>query len=153
LFKTDDYGATWTRITGGLPDTEFTRVVREDPNRRGLLYAGTEAGVWISLDDGESWQRLRGNLPVAPIHDLIVKDTDLVVATHGRAFWILDDVTPLHQLAAALPDGDARLFAPRSTIRWRAYRGHGMKPGPGREIGYRMVGSVGYAYRQVEAPT
>jgi photosystem II stability/assembly factor-like uncharacterized protein len=153
LFKTSDYGSTWTRITGGLPDSEFTRVVREDPHRRGLLYAGTETGVWVSLDDGGAWQRLRGNLPVAPIHDLIVKDTDLVVATHGRAFWILDDLTPLHQVAAVPPDGDVHLFAPRPTTRWRAYRGHGMKPGPGREIGYRMVGSVGYAYRQVETPT
>jgi photosystem II stability/assembly factor-like uncharacterized protein len=152
LFKTGDYGATWKRITSGLPETEFTRVIREDPNRRGLLYAGTETGVWVSLDDGGAWQRLRGNLPVAPVHDLIVKDTDLVVATHGRAFWILDDLTPLHQVAAAGPD-DVQLFAPRPTVRWRAYRGHGMKPGPGREIGYRMVGSIGYAYRLVEAPT
>ncbi|HEU4371808.1 MAG TPA: glycosyl hydrolase [Methylomirabilota bacterium] len=153
LFKTSDYGRTWKRITGGLPDGEFTRVVREDPNRRGLLYAGTETGVWVSLDDGGAWQRLRGHLPVAPIHDLIVKDTDLVVATHGRAFWILDDLTPLHQLAEAVPGGAAHLFAPRATVRWRAYKGHGMKPGPGREVAYRMAGSVGYAYRQVEAPT
>jgi photosystem II stability/assembly factor-like uncharacterized protein len=153
LFKTSDYGRTWKRITGGLPDGEFTRVVREDPNRRGLLYAGTETGVWVSLDDGGSWQRLRGNLPVAPIHDVIVKDTDLVVATHGRAFWILDDLTPLHQLAEAVPATGAHLFTPRPTVRWRAYKGHGMKPGPGREVAYRMAGSVGYAYRQVETPT
>jgi photosystem II stability/assembly factor-like uncharacterized protein len=153
LFKTADYGRTWKRIDAGLPPTEFTRVIREDPNRRGLLYAGTELGVWVSLDDGGAWQRLRGTLPVAPIHDLIVKDTDLIAATHGRAFWILDDLTPLHQMAAAMPDGDAHLFAPRPTVRWRAYRGHGMKPGPGGEIAYRMAGSVGYAYRQVEAAT
>ena len=153
LFKTSDHGRTWKRITNGLPETEFTRVVREDPGRRGLLYCGTETGVWVSLDDGGAWQRLGGNLPVAPIHDLIVKDTDLVVATHGRAFWILDDLTPLHQLAGALAAGDAHLFAPRPTIRWRAYKGHGMKPGPGREVAYRMVGSVGYAYRQIETST
>ncbi|MGH7332791.1 MAG: WD40/YVTN/BNR-like repeat-containing protein, partial [Candidatus Rokuibacteriota bacterium] len=151
LFTTRDYGRTWKRITNGLPETEFTRVIREDPSRRGLLYCGTETGVWVSLDDGGAWQRLRDNLPVAPIHDLIVKDTDLVVATHGRAFWILDDLTPLHQLAEAPPQGDAHLFAPRLTVRWRAYKGHGMKPGPGREVAYRMAGSVGYAYRQVEA--
>ena len=153
LFKTSDYGRTWKRITGGLPKGQFTRVIREDPNRRGLLYAGTETGVWVSLDDGGSWQRLRGNLPVAPIHDLIVKDTDLVVATHGRAFWILDDLTPLHQLAEAVPATGPHLFTPRPTVRWRAYKGHGMKPGPGREVAYRMAGSVGYAYREVETPT
>ena len=153
LFKTSDHGLTWTRISEGLPDREVTRVVREDPSRRGLLYCGTETGVWVSLDDGGSWQRLRSNLPVAPIHDLIVKDSDLVVATHGRAFWILDDLTPLHQMADAIASADAHLFAPRPVTRWRAYRGHGMKPGPGREVAYRLAGSVGYAYRQVESPT
>jgi photosystem II stability/assembly factor-like uncharacterized protein len=152
LFKTSDHGRTWKRITAGLPDTEFTRVIREDPGCRGLLYAGTETGVWVSLDDGGAWQRLQSNLPVTPIHDLVVKDSDLVVATHGRAFWILDDVTPLRQLAAAVP-ADTHLFAPRTTVRWRAYTGHGMKPGPGREVAYRMAGSVGYAYRQVDTPT
>jgi hypothetical protein len=128
-------------------------VIREDPGKRGLLYCGTESGVWVSFDDGGSWQRLRGNLPVTPIHDLIVKDTDLIVATHGRSFWILDDVTPLHQMANGLGAGDAHLFTPRRTVRWRAYKGHGMKPGPNREIAYRMAGSVGYGYRQVETPT
>src|SRR5687767_12980769 len=134
LFKTGDYGRTWKQITQGLPADEFTRVIREDPGRRGLLYAGTETGVWVSLDDGGSWQRLAGNLPVAPIHDLIVKDTDLVVATHGRSFWILDDLTPLHQMADTVATADAHLFAPRPTVRWRAYKGHGMKPGPSREV-------------------
>jgi photosystem II stability/assembly factor-like uncharacterized protein len=153
LFKTSDHGRTWKRITGGLPEGEITRVIREDPSRRGLLYCGTETGLWLSLDDGGSWQRLSSNLPVTPIHDLIVKDTDLVVATHGRSFWILDDLTPLHQVGAAVVDADAHLFAPRPTVRWRAYRGHGVKPGPGREVAYRMIGSVGSAYRQVEAPT
>ena len=153
LFKTSDYARTWTSLAGDLPEGEITRVIREDPDRAGLLYCGTETGVWISLDDGGAWQRLRTNLPVAPIHDLIVKDADLVVATHGRSFWILDDLTPLHQMTAAIVDAEAHLFAPRPTVRWRAYRGHGMKPGPGREVAYRMAGSVGYAYRQVESPT
>jgi photosystem II stability/assembly factor-like uncharacterized protein len=153
LFKTSDYGATWKRISDGLPETEFTRVIREDPGQRGVLYVGTESGVWLSLDDGGAWQRLRGNLPVAPIHDLIVKDTDLVAATHGRAFWILDDLTPLHQMTEILADADAHLFTPRPVVRWRAYKGHGVKPGPAREVAYRMVGSVGIAYRQIETPT
>jgi hypothetical protein len=153
LFKTGDYGRTWKRITAGISAGEITRVIREDPSCRGLLYGGTESGVWLSLDDGGSWQRLRGNLPVAPIHDLIVKGTDLVVATHGRAFWILDDLTPLHQLASGAMSGDTHLFAPRRTVRWRAYKGHGVKPGPAREIAYRLAGSLGYGYREVRTPT
>ncbi|MBI1735779.1 MAG: glycosyl hydrolase [Candidatus Rokubacteria bacterium] len=153
LFKTADYGRTWKQITQGLPGTEFTRVIREDPSVRGLLYAGTESGVWVSFDDGGRWQRLPGNLPVAPIHDLIVKDTDLVVATHGRSFWILDDVTPLHQIAAGNLGGDGHLFKPRTTVRWRAYRGHGVKAGPSGAIAYRLAGPVGYAYREVRAAT
>jgi hypothetical protein len=153
LFKTSDYGRTWKRITNGLPGGEITRVIREDPSRPGLLYCGTETRLWVSLDGGGSWQRLQSNLPVAPIHDVIVKETDLVVATHGRSFWILDDLTPLHQMADGVAAADAHLFAPRPTVRWRAYRGHGMKPGPGREVAYRMVGSMGYAYRQVETET
>jgi photosystem II stability/assembly factor-like uncharacterized protein len=153
LFKTADYGRTWERIIEGLPDGEITRAIREDPARRGLLYAGTETGLWTSIDDGRSWHPLRAELPVAPIYDLVVKDTDLVVATHGRSFWIVDDLTPLHQLTDAIAGARAHLFAPRSTTRWRAYRGHGMKSGPGREIAYRLAGSLGYAYRQVETPT
>jgi photosystem II stability/assembly factor-like uncharacterized protein len=153
LFKTADYGRTWKLITAGLPETEFTRVIREDPAVRGLLYAGTETGVWVSFDDGGHWQRLPGNLPVCPIHDLIVKDTDLVAATHGRSFWILDDLTPLHQIAAGGLGGDGHLFTPRTTVRWRAYKGHGMKAGPSGALGYRLAGAVGYAYREVRAAT
>src|SRR5690606_7596067 len=98
LYKTNDYGQTWTRITNGIPAHEFTRVIREDPNRRGLLYAGTETGIYVSFDDGANWHRMGGNLPVVPIHDFVIKGVELVVATHGRSFWILDDLTPLHQL-------------------------------------------------------
>jgi hypothetical protein len=153
LFKTADYGRSWKRIDGTLPAGEFTRTIREDPARRGLLYCGTETGVWVSLDDGGAWERLRGNLPVTPIHDLIVKDGDLVAATHGRSFWILDDLSPLHQIADAVATSDAHLFAPRRSVRWRAYRGHGVNPGPNREVAYRMAGPIGYGYRQVQTPT
>ena len=122
LYKTTDYGESWTAITNGIPDHEFTRVIREDPNRRGLLYAGTETGIYISFDEGANWQGMGGNLPVCPIHDLVVKDCDLVVATHGRSFWILDDLSPLHQVPA---EANAHLFAPAPKVRMRTYPGFG----------------------------
>ena len=98
LYKTNDYGATWTKITDGIADNDFTRVIREDPERRGLLFAGTETGVYVSFDDGAHWQPLQLNLPAVPIHDLIIKEGDLIAATHGRAFWVLDDIGPLRQM-------------------------------------------------------
>jgi len=119
LYKTNDYGRTWTRITDGIPVDEFTRVIREDPNRRGLLYAGTETGLYVSLDDGARWQRMGGDLPVVPIYDLTIKGVELVVATHGRSFWILDDLTPLHQLAGGIGEQPVHLFQPRPTVRMR----------------------------------
>ena len=94
IYKTSDYGKTWTKLGQGIPDTTFVRVVREDPKKRGLLYAGTETGVYVSFNDGANWRPLKLNLPTTPVHDLVIKDNDLVVATHGRAFWILDDLTP-----------------------------------------------------------
>ena len=116
LFKTTDCGATWTAITDGIPAEEFTRVVREDPVRRGLLYAGTERGVWVSFDDGANWQSLKKNLPPVPVHDLVVKDADLVIATHGRSFWIMDDVSAMRQ---ATPETVAKthLYRPRDAYR------------------------------------
>ncbi len=125
LYKTSDYGATWRLITAGIPEHEFTRVIREDPNRRGLLYAGTETGIYVSFDDGASWQRLGGNLPIVPIHDFVIKDHELVVATHGRSFWILDDLRPLQQLADGLAAGGCHLFAPAPKVRMRTYPGFG----------------------------
>src|SRR5262249_38638506 len=118
LYKTNDYGKTWKKITGGIPDNAFTRVVREDPNRRGLLYAGTETGMYGSFDDGENWQSLQLNLPVVPITDLAIhkRDKDLVVATQGRAFWILDDLPVLYQVADAAKT-DAYLFKPEDSYR------------------------------------
>jgi photosystem II stability/assembly factor-like uncharacterized protein len=117
LFKTTDYGQTWVRITTGITPTEFTRVIREDPVRAGLLYAGTERGVWVSFSDGGTWQRLQRNLPPVPVHDLAVKEGDLVAGTHGRAFWILDDLSVLRQYAAANTDKDLHLFKPKNAYR------------------------------------
>lgn len=120
VWRTDDHGRTWTRLadgTNGIPSDHWVRVVREDPERRGLLYAGTEFGVFASFDDGTSWQPLRMNLPATPITDLEVHRGDLVVATQGRSFWILDDLTPLRKLADDPVVDEARLFPPRDAAR------------------------------------
>ncbi len=117
IYRTHDGGATWTHATGGLPYGATVNVVREDPKRQGLLYAGTETQVWISFDDGEHWQSLRLNMPATSIRDLIVKDDDLIVATHGRGFWILDDITALRQLNAQTAAADAVLFKPAVAYR------------------------------------
>jgi photosystem II stability/assembly factor-like uncharacterized protein len=123
IYKTTDYGATWTRINTGIPDGSFARAVREDPKRKGLLYAGTERGIFVSFDDGAHWRSLQINLPITPVHDLVIKNDDLVVATHGRSFWILDDVSPLRQIAASGADSvaqeDIHLYQPTT-----AYRTH-----------------------------
>jgi hypothetical protein len=117
VYKTVDFGTTWTRIDAGLPQNEFCRVIREDPNRPGLLYVGTELGIHVSFDDGANWQSLQCNLPVTPIYDFVVKGTDLVVATHGRSFWILDDLTPLHQMQDDLLAASHYLLKPRDAVR------------------------------------
>ena len=109
LYRTRDGGKTWTKITAGIPDTEIARVVKEDPVRAGLLYAGTEHGAWVSFDEGDHWQSLQLNLPAASVRDLIVHGDDLVIGTYGRAFWILDDVTPLRQINAEV-SGAERVF-------------------------------------------
>ena len=117
VYKTTDLGTTWIRIDAGLPEHEFCRVIREDPHRVGLLYVGTELGIHVSFDDGANWQSLQSNLPVTPIYDFVVKDTDLVVATHGRSFWILDDLTPLHQMHDELLTASRYLLKPRDAVR------------------------------------
>jgi photosystem II stability/assembly factor-like uncharacterized protein len=119
LYKTSDYGKTWKKIVKGLPDNSFTRVIREDPHRKGLLYTGTETGLYVSFDDGESWQSLQLNLPVVPITDLVIqkRDKDLVVATQGRSFWVLDDLPVLHQMKDEVAKADAYLFQPEDTYR------------------------------------
>lgn len=119
IFKTTDYGKTWTKIIAGIPDNAYTHAVREDPKRKGLLFAGTETGVFISFDDGGRWQSLKLNLPTTPIHDLTVKNDDLIVATHGRAFWVLDNITPIRQLSAAATSDDTHLYQPATVVRFR----------------------------------
>lgn len=124
VWRTDDFGRTWTLLTGGpggIPEDHWVRVVREDPERRGLLYAGTEFGIWVSFDDGVRWQPLRMNLPATPVTDLKVHRGDLVVATQGRSFWILDDLTPLRELAQDGSVRGARLFTPRDAARGASY--------------------------------
>jgi photosystem II stability/assembly factor-like uncharacterized protein len=119
ILRTRDYGKTWTAVTNGLPDGHFVSVVRADPLRRGLLYAGTDAGVYVSFDDGADWQPLQRNLPVAWVRDLLVHGNDLIAATQGRAIWVLDDVTPLRQLDAKTARASAYLFAPAPAFRLR----------------------------------
>jgi photosystem II stability/assembly factor-like uncharacterized protein len=117
IFKTADYGKTWTKITNGIPDNTFVRAVREDPKKRGLLYAGTETEVFVSFNDGGDWRSLQLNLPTTPIHDLVVKNDDLVLATHGRAFWILDDLSPLRQFTDDVAKQDVHLYTPATAYR------------------------------------
>ncbi len=139
LLKTADYGRTWTSVAGDLPPGEFTRVVREDPVRPGLLYAGTETGIWVSWDDGGHWHRMRGRLPVVPIHDLVVKGDELIVATHGRSFWVLDDLTPLRTWQEGAEG--ALLFPPRPRLRLRTAAGFRGDPLPGA-VNYHNVDTV-----------
>lgn len=117
LYKTTDYGQTWKKITNGIPAEHFTRVLREDPKRKGLLYAGTETGMYISFDDGANWSPFQLNLPIVPITDLAIKDNNLIVATQGRSLWILDDLTVLHQLDDAKKSMAAVLYQPKDSYR------------------------------------
>jgi photosystem II stability/assembly factor-like uncharacterized protein len=120
IYRTADYGATWTKLGKGIPEGAFVRAVREDPKKRGLLYAATESGVFVSFNDGGDWRALKLNLPPAPVHDLVVKDNDLVLATHGRAFWILDDISPLRQFTDEVAKKDVYLYAPDPAYRIQA---------------------------------
>jgi photosystem II stability/assembly factor-like uncharacterized protein len=119
IFKTHDFGKTWTKITAGIPVGSYVHAVRQDTDRKGLLFAGTETGVFLSFDDGDSWQSLRLNLPTVPVHDLAIKNGDLVIATHGRAFWILDDISPLRQFSPASLTAPAVFYKPRPAVRIR----------------------------------
>jgi photosystem II stability/assembly factor-like uncharacterized protein len=116
IYRTSDFGRTWTLITNGIPVGAYVRAVREDPVRPGLLYAGTETGIYVSFDNGSNWRSLQLNLPNSPIHNLVIKEDDLVVATHGRSFWVLDDITPLREAHLAAPD-QPHLFQPKDAYR------------------------------------
>ncbi|MGB3546047.1 MAG: glycosyl hydrolase [Saprospiraceae bacterium] len=117
LYVTDNYGKTWRKIVSGIPAEHFTRVLRADPARPGLLFAGTEKGIYVSRDDGKNWQPFQYNLPIVPVTDLAIKDDDLIVATQGRSFWIIDDLGPLRQLDRLDAKADAYLFKPRPAYR------------------------------------
>ncbi len=119
IYRTHDGGKTWSQIVNGLPDRAVVNAVREDPQQKGLLFAGTEIGVFVSFNDGDDWQSLQLNLPTASVRDLVIHDDDLVVGTHGRSFWILDDITPLRQVNGSVTDAKGYLFAPEKAIRWR----------------------------------
>lgn len=145
LWKTADYGETWTSITSGIDPEHFTRVIRADPGRAGLLYCGTEFGLYLSYDDGESWERFQLNLPITPIYDLKVKNNDLIAGTHGRAFWILDDLTPLHQINEEILSSEAHLFTPRTTVKQKPYWFEGWVGGkPGKNYGMGFGESTAY---------
>jgi photosystem II stability/assembly factor-like uncharacterized protein len=124
IFSTHDSGKTWTEITHGIPANAYVHAVREDPVRKGLLFAGTELGVYVSFNDGANWQPLQLNLPVTPVRDLVVKDNDLVVATHGRSFWILDDISSLRELNTETAAAAVHLFHPATAIRIRKNVAH-----------------------------
>jgi len=119
VYKTADFGKSWQKITTGIPDTDFARVIREDPKRKGLLYLGTEHGIYISFNDGASWQSLKLNLPVTPIHGIVVEERDLVIGTHGRGFYILDNIGVLRQATPELTSSALHLFEPINPMRGR----------------------------------
>ncbi len=147
LYKTTDFGKTWTQITNGIDSEHFLRVVREDPVRRGLLFAGTERGVYISYDDGMNWRSLRRNLPLVPVHDLKIKDNDLIAATHGRGFWVIDNIDALRQVAPAIVASSAHLFKPNDA--WRTDWGGGFfaqMAGGGDALGANPPGGARFQY-------
>ncbi len=123
LYKTTDYGKTWIKITNGINNEHFTRVIREDPKQKGLLYAGTETGMYVSFNDGSNWQKFQLNLPIVPITDLTIKDDNLIVATQGRSLWIIDDLTVLHQLNKEIESKDNILFKPKNSYRTKGRGG------------------------------
>jgi photosystem II stability/assembly factor-like uncharacterized protein len=145
IYRSTDYGTTWTRLVNGLPANEPVRVVREDPERRGLLYAGTETGVFVSYDNGAHWNRFRGSLPVVPVTDLEVRHGDLIASTEGRAFWIMDDLSVIRQRADSVNGAAVHLYTPRAASLagseggFGAPRNAGRNPAYGATVFYRLA--------------
>jgi photosystem II stability/assembly factor-like uncharacterized protein len=148
LYRTTDWGRSWTKITDGIPEDHFTRVLRADPDREGLLYAGTEGGIYFSLDDGRSWSPLQLNLPLVPITDLAIKSGNLIAATQGRGYWILDDLAVLHQLSADTRGAAVHLYEPQDAIRLSA-GGRNDEPG---NAGTNPYTGVSIFYQLAEEP-
>jgi hypothetical protein len=148
LFKSNDYGKSWTAINNGIPADEYTRVMREDPTIPGLLYAGTERGIYYSVNDGSSWESLKSNLPITSVRDLQVqaRESDLVIATHGRSFWVMDDLTPLYSLIKNkdIAEKEMHVFEPKPTYRMkgggrqRGNAAYGENPASGVVINYHL---------------
>jgi photosystem II stability/assembly factor-like uncharacterized protein len=128
IYATSDYGKTWKLLVDGIPEGSFVRAVREDPRRKGLLFAGTEAGVFVSYNAGEKWEPLQLNLPTTPVHDLVIHENDLVLATHGRSFWVLDDISPLRQSSDTSRNAAVWLYDPAAA--WRVHSAKGPKEAP-----------------------
>jgi photosystem II stability/assembly factor-like uncharacterized protein len=150
LWRTRDFGASWERLDHGLDQDEFCHVLREDPARRGLLLCGTELGLLVSFDDGASWQRCQGELPRVPVHDFVFKGDDLVVATHGRSIWILEDLPALREHQPGLDAAPLHLYQPRRQVRWLADRGFPAK-GEARRS-YSLLGPVVVAFDKQQLP-
>lgn len=156
LYRTKDYGKTWTKITNGIPNDYFTRVVRADQKRAGLLYAGTERGMFISFDDGVSWKPFQMNLPIVPITDLTIKDDNLIAATQGRAFWMIDDLTVIHQLSDEVANKPVHMFKPMDAYRigagFRFGRGGGSGADPSLLYGTNKPGGAIIYYNMKDEP-
>ena len=148
LFKTSDYGKTWTNLSGNFPQGEITRTIREDTVRKGLLFVGTESGIFTSYDDGVSWKRMNLNLPAVAVNDIKVKDEDLVIATHGRSFWIMDDISPMRKWDEDIKKKTAHLFKPRKHTRlstnWWSIYGGGV--GDGQKNYFVQNGRIGQTF-------
>jgi hypothetical protein len=147
LWRTRDGGASWQRLDAGLPEDQHSHVLREDPVRKGMLYCGTETGLWVSFDEGGAWHALRGRFPVVAVHDLEVKGDDLVVATHGRSIWVLEDLPALRQYEPARGDAALRLFTPRTLVRWIVRRTLTTKSGAGHSYRHGGVASIPFEQR------